>query len=125
MHQRNVAAAFHSYIGGAAILVDAKLTGSRNAIACLIAAYNRNTTAWLSIAKLIADPTRATTKGIFIISSWGLGWFVAERSAAGFSQVASNILVAGAGGTPLAERSCATPQMDAPTYSASMRDFHL
>ncbi len=50
--------------------------------------------------------------------------FVAERSAAGFSHVASNILV-GAGGTPLAERSCATPQMDAPTYSASMRDFHL
>jgi hypothetical protein len=34
-----------------------------------------------------------------------LGRFVAERPAAGFSHVASSILVAGAGGTPLAERS--------------------
>jgi hypothetical protein len=55
--QRNVAATFHSYIGGAAILVDAKLTGSRNAIACLIAAYNRNTTAWLSNGLINFDPS--------------------------------------------------------------------
>jgi hypothetical protein len=34
-----------------------------------------------------------------------LGWFVAQRPAAGFSHVASNILVAGEGGPPLAERS--------------------
>jgi len=45
---------------------------------------------------------------------------VAWRSAAGFSRVASNILVAGAGGTPLAERSLSGTVLDASIYSASM-----
>src|SRR5438105_3067351 len=34
--------------------------------------------------KLIANPTRATIKRIFIVSSRGLGWFVVEGPAAGF-----------------------------------------
>jgi hypothetical protein len=59
--QSKVAPAFYSYRGrkgGAAILVDAKSTGSRNAIACLIAAYNRNTTAWLSKGSVNFDQSR-------------------------------------------------------------------
>ena len=41
------------------------------------------------------------------------------RPAAGFSHVASNILVAGAGGTPLAERSLSGMPLDASIDSAS------
>jgi hypothetical protein len=41
---------------------------------------------------------------VFSLSPTGsFGWFVAERSAAGFSHGTSNILVAGSGGTPLAK----------------------
>jgi hypothetical protein len=62
---------------------------------------------------------------VFSLSPPGvLGWFVAERSAAGFSHVTSNILVAGSGGTPLAERSLSGPPLDASIYSASMGDVY-
>ena len=44
------------------------------------------------------------------------------RPAAGFSHVASNILVAGAGGTPFAESSLSGTPLDASTYPASMRE---
>jgi hypothetical protein len=74
----------------------------------------------LGEAKLIASPTSATTKRIFIVSSREFRMVCRRTICCGISHVASNILVAGAGGTPLAERSLSGTQMGASTYPESM-----
>jgi hypothetical protein len=56
-----------------------------------------------------------------IVSSWFFRVGLSPNDpAAGFSHVASNILVAGAGGTPLAEKSLSGTPLDASTHSESI-----
>jgi hypothetical protein len=84
----------------------------------MVCLYNLRPVSWTKIgkAKLIANPTRATAKGIFIISSWEVRTICRPREVRVFCRVAGGEEDQGL------EELWATRQLDASPIPVSIRN---